>query len=250
MKALLVSDIHYRLKQLDWLAAVAPAYDLVVIAGDHLDVASSVAIEAQVSVTLKYLERVAAATKLVVSSGNHDLNALGAEGEKVAKWMSKVRLLGIPADGESLQIGDTLFTVCPWWDGPSAKEAVARQLAAAAPHRGSRWIWVYHSPPSGSPTSWNGTRHYGDEELVRWIDEYAPDLVLCGHIHQSPFRSGGSWIDRLGSTWVFNAGCQIGPVPAHVTFDTEAREATWSSLAGNERARLDVDRPTREPIDD
>ena len=38
MKGLLVSDIHYRLKQLDWLASVAPEFDLVVIAGDHLDV--------------------------------------------------------------------------------------------------------------------------------------------------------------------------------------------------------------------
>ena len=33
MKGLLVSDIHYRLKQLDWLASVASSFDLVVIAG-------------------------------------------------------------------------------------------------------------------------------------------------------------------------------------------------------------------------
>ena len=131
-------------------------------------------------------------------------------------------------------------------DGPSAKEAVARQLAADAPCRPLRWIWVYHAPPSGSPTSWNGTRHYGDDHLVQWIGEYAPDLVLCGHIHQAPFCDGGSWIDRIGSSWIFNAGCQIGPVPAYVTFDTETREATWSSLAANERARLDVEEPKRE----
>jgi len=54
MKGLLVSDIHYppeaaRLARLGRLRL-----DLVVIAGDHLDIASSVAIEAQVSVTLKY----------------------------------------------------------------------------------------------------------------------------------------------------------------------------------------------------
>jgi hypothetical protein len=176
------------------------------------------------------------------------LNARNAEGEKVAKWMSKVRRLGIAADGESLMLGDTLLTLCPWWDGPSVQEAVARQLAAAAASRTRRWIWVYHSPPSGSPTSWNGTRHYGDDHLVRWIGEYAPDLVLCGHIHQSPFRNGGSWIDRVGTSWIFNAGCQIGPVPAYVTFDTETREATWSSLAGNERASFEVEALKREPV--
>ena len=47
MKGLLVSDIHYRLKQLDWLASVAADFDLVVIAGDHLDVASVVTLEAR-----------------------------------------------------------------------------------------------------------------------------------------------------------------------------------------------------------
>ena len=135
MKGLLVSDIHYRLKQLDWLASVAASFDLVVIAGDHLDVASAVTLEAQVAVTLKYLERVSSATRLVVCSGNHDLNARNAEGEKIAKWMSKVRRLGIAADGESLMLGDTLLTLCPWWDGPSVQEAVARQLAAAAASR-------------------------------------------------------------------------------------------------------------------
>ena len=246
MKGLLVSDIHYRLKQLDWLASVAPNFDLVVIAGDHLDVASSVAIEAQVSVTLKYLERVAAATHLVVCSGNHDLNARNAEGEKIAKWMSKVRLLGIPADGDSIVVGDAFVTVCPWWDGPSLQAAVGRQLDADAEQRSQRWIWVYHSPPSGSPTSWNGTRHFGDERLTAWIGQYSPDLVLCGHIHQSPFREGGSWIDCIGSSWILNAGCQIGPIPAFVTFDTDAREATWSSLAGDERARLDGTEAKRE----
>jgi hypothetical protein len=33
-----------------------------------------------------------------------------------------------------------------------------------------------------------------------------------------------------------------------VIFDTDAREATWSSLAGSERARLDAQRPERVPF--
>src|SRR2546430_15060577 len=87
MKGLLVSDIHYRLKQLDWLASVAPEFDLVVIAGDHLDVASAGTIEAQVAGTLKYLERVASATRLGVWSGDYDLNARRAESGKGGQRM-------------------------------------------------------------------------------------------------------------------------------------------------------------------
>jgi hypothetical protein len=67
-------------------------------------------------------------------------------------------------------------------------------------------------------------------------------MVFCGHIHQSPFRSGGSWVDRVGDTWVFNPGRQIGPVPTHVVVDTDAGTAMWFSLAGNEVVSL------REPL--
>ena len=42
MRFLLVSDLHYALQQYDWTTAVAPGFDAVVIAGDHLDGASSV----------------------------------------------------------------------------------------------------------------------------------------------------------------------------------------------------------------
>jgi Icc-related predicted phosphoesterase len=40
MKMLFVADLHYTLKQLDWLVANAGDYDLVVIGGDLLDLGS------------------------------------------------------------------------------------------------------------------------------------------------------------------------------------------------------------------
>ena len=42
MKCLLISDLHYTLKQFDWVSNVAKDYDVVVIAGDHLDISSTV----------------------------------------------------------------------------------------------------------------------------------------------------------------------------------------------------------------
>jgi Icc-related predicted phosphoesterase len=41
VKVLLVSDLHYRLRQLDWLLQRAAAVDAVMIAGDLLDIRSS-----------------------------------------------------------------------------------------------------------------------------------------------------------------------------------------------------------------
>jgi Icc-related predicted phosphoesterase len=246
MKILLVSDLHYALKQFDWAAAAMPDFDLVVIAGDHIDAAGQLGGGVQVVVILSYLKRMAAQGRLVVSSGNHDLDRRDAAGEKVAAWMSRVRRLGIPTDGDTIRVGDTLVTICPWWDGPHARAAVEAQLARDAAQPRARWIWVYHAPPEGSPTAWNGQRSLGDADLARWIGDHGPDLVFCGHIHEAPFKRGGSWVDRIGSTWVFNSGQQIGPTPAHVAIDTEAQEAAWFSLAGAELARLDA--PLERPI--
>jgi Icc-related predicted phosphoesterase len=74
---------------------------------------------------------------------------------------------------------------------------------------------------------------------MRWVREHQPDLVLTGHVHQSPFRRGGSWVDRIGETWVFNAGHEMAPTPPCVVFDTVAKTAEWSSLAGREIVKLD-----------
>jgi Icc-related predicted phosphoesterase len=247
VKFLLVSDLHYVLKQYDWTAAAAPGFDVVVIAGDHLDIAGQLDGGVQIVVILKYLKRVAARAQVIVSSGNHDLDRRDETGEKVASWMSRVRQMGIPTDGDSVAFGDTLVTICPWWDGPNVKAAVQAQIARDAAKPKARWVWVHHAPPEGSPTSWDGKRFYGDVELTRWIKAYRPDIVFAGHIHQAPFREGGSWVDRIGPTWVFNCGRQIGPTPTHIIVDTEAGEAAWFSLAGAEQVRLDA--PLRRPLD-
>jgi Icc-related predicted phosphoesterase len=248
MRCLLVSDLHYTLKQFDWVDRVATDFDVIIMAGDHLDIASTVALEAQIVVILKYLQRVGSRATLLASSGNHDLNGRDAHGEKTARWMSRARQLGAAVDGDAVEVAGTLFTICPWWDGPETQKDVDAQLARDAERTRQSWAWVYHAPPSASPTSWNGTRHYGDDALAAWIGRYRPAMVFSGHIHQSPFRQGGSWVDRVGDTWVFNPGRQIGPVPTHVIVDTAARRAMWFSLAGDQVVSLDAATPERTEL--
>jgi Icc-related predicted phosphoesterase len=246
VRILLVSDLHYSLPQLDWVVGAAASYDLVVLAGDHLNIASAVALDAQSVVVLEYLALLHAAGHVAVSSGNHDLTGPDAEGEQSALWLADARAAGIPTDGDSLVVDDMLVTICPWWDGPVGRGAVADQLAADALRRPRRWVWVYHWPPLGSPTCWTGQRDYGDADLVTWIGEHGPDVVLTGHVHQSPFKPDGSWVDRIGETWVFNAGHQIGPVPAFIEIDVTEDRARWVSLMGTEELRLtDVAAPAR-----
>ncbi|MCP5145857.1 MAG: metallophosphoesterase [Gammaproteobacteria bacterium] len=238
MRLLLVSDLHYALPQFDWLVRNAPAFDLVVLAGDHLDISSSVAIDAQSVVILQYLELLHGVARIAVSSGNHDLTGPDSNGEQAALWLAEARDHGVPTDGGSLMLGETLVTICPWWDGPQGRDTLEAQLATDAARRPGRWIWVYHWPPLGSPTCWTGRRHYGDADLVGWIERHQPDFVLSGHVHQPPFKPDGAWADRIGNTWVFNPGHQIGPVPAHIEIDFEVGLATWMSLLGTEALSL------------
>jgi len=238
MRILLVSDLHYSLPQLDWVVRAAPRFDLVVVAGDLLRIGSTVPRDAQAVVVLEYLDRIHATTAVAVASGNHDLTGRDAQGEQSALWLSKARAAGIPTDGDSTLFGDTLVTICPWWDGPMGRADLDRQLSAAALRRPKRWIWVYHWPPLGSVTCWTGRRDYGDPDLGSWIAQHSPDLVLAGHVHQSPFKKDGSWVDLIGSTWVFNAGNQIGSVPTHIEIDLDLNQAVWSSLLGSEEIDL------------
>ena len=239
MRILLVSDLHYTLKQLDWVVSIAADYDLVVVAGDHLDIASIVAPDAQIAVVLEYLSRLAAKTTVVACSGNHDLDDVSNLGERTAQWLEGASPAGVFVDGTRLETDHLMVTVCPWWDGPNTRELVDRQLAAdSLLVRDRQWIWAYHAPPDDSTTSWTGKRHYGDEALRAWIDRYQPSIVLCGHVHQSPFAAGGAWIDWIGSTAVLNAGRQIGPIPACIEIDTDRSRATWSSSAGVEDRSL------------
>ena len=104
MRCLLVSDLHYVLKQFDWVLNEAKTFDVIVIAGDHLDISSSVDVQVQITVILTYLKRLHAKTRLIVCSGNHDLDTRNAAGEKFAKWISKVRHLGVPTDEDCFTI--------------------------------------------------------------------------------------------------------------------------------------------------
>jgi len=238
MRILVVSDLHYRLPHYDWLVAASADVDAVALVGDLADVVSPVPHEVQTVVLATYLARLAESTPVLAASGNHDLDGPGTHGEQVAGWLRRLSLEGVYVDGASVDVGDTRFTVCPWWDGPVTREEVAAQMAAAAVDRPACWVWLYHAPPAGTVLCHDGRRTFPDQDLADWIAEHQPDVVLCGHIHQAPWVDGGSWHARLGRTWVFNAGKQIGKVPAHITLDTEAGTATWFGVFESETLSL------------
>src|SRR5476649_3101135 len=87
MKMLFVSDLHYALKQFDWLVANASNFNPIVIGGDLLDLGSALDFDVQIVVVEKYLGLIRQKTQLLVSSGNHDGDSRSAADESVAQWI-------------------------------------------------------------------------------------------------------------------------------------------------------------------
>jgi 3',5'-cyclic AMP phosphodiesterase CpdA len=195
----------------------------------------------QIAVIERYLRRLRNQTRLLVVSGNHDADARNAAGEWFAKWLMRIRGDGLFVDGDEVSVANATVTLCPWWDGPASRAELEQFLTRAAARATGKWIWIHHAPPDSSPVNWTGKRFAGDKYLVEWIRQFGPDLVLSGHIHNAPFFPEGSWIDRIGKTWVFNSGRQIGQCPTSIVFDLDAMTAEWFSLEGECLKRLVMD---------
>lgn len=234
MRILSLSDLHFGLGQFDWVVQQAPSYDAVIIAGDLLDIAGHLDLDSQITIVTKYLRTISAKTRLFVCSGNHDGDEKNETDEFVAQWLQRVRAEGLVVDGGGTTWNGWRISVCPWWDGPATRETMQRFLRAEAALAPSKWIWLHHAPPDQLGVSWTGKVHAGDTFLGATISELGPDFVFSGHIHNSPFRSGGAWASRIGKTWIFNAGRQMGVPPAYIEIDFAAQTARWVSQAGTE----------------
>ena len=145
VRVLLVSDLHYDLRKLDWVLAQAADVDLLVVAGDLLDIASGVPLDAQIVVVLEYLARFADRTTTVVCSGNHDLDHRTderREGHPLDPRRPRVGRGGRRRQHRRSAAGS--ITSCAWWEGPatlrraggrpgSGRRAAGRTVALGVP---------------------------------------------------------------------------------------------------------------------
>ena len=238
MRILAVADLHYALRQFDWVGAQLENFDLLIMAGDLLDLGSAVDLDVQEVVVEKYLRRFSSRRTLLSSSGNHDIQETRSDGERAAIWMESLKSATIKPDYDFLDRENIVFTVCPWWDGPDTRAKTEQRLIADAAKPKSTWIWLHHNPPLGTPVAWTGKEDGGDSVALEWIQRYQPDFVFSGHIHNAPFYAAGSWHCRIGKSLVFNPGKQPGGEPTHIVLDLKSRRADWISIESSES--LDV----------
>jgi uncharacterized protein len=189
VKLLAFSDLHCDLRQAARLVDASADADVVVAVGDLASVHSGLE---QTVEALRAIE-----TPVVVVPGNNETDdALRAACEG---WDSALVLHGEAAD----VAGTTWFglgggiPVTPWdWSFDLDEDEAARALEALP--EGA--VLAVHSPPHGHVDESRG-RHLGSRAVLEAIEHRRPELVLCGHIHESWGRES-----RVGEARVVNLG--------------------------------------------
>ncbi|MFQ3243175.1 MAG: putative MPP superfamily phosphohydrolase [Lentimonas sp.] len=97
----------------------ADRFDLVVVAGDRLDIASIVPLQAQIIVVRKYLQRLTPQVPIPVCSGNHDILSQDDTQTRDAAWLRGKQIGSIPC----FTVIDTENNKAMWMSAAEAEQA-------------------------------------------------------------------------------------------------------------------------------
>jgi uncharacterized protein len=187
VRILAFSDIHRDLRQAEHLAEQAREVDVVVAAGDFASMHQGLDELIDVLAVIQ--------TPTVLVPGNNETEA--ALREACRGWRA-ARVL----HGEATDVDDVSFfglgggvPVTPWsWSFDLTEDDALTKLADCPPEG----VLVVHSPPKGYV---DGDEHFGSEAILQTIEDKQPQVVICGHIHESAGDEA-----RIGSSRVLNAG--------------------------------------------
>jgi predicted phosphodiesterase len=234
VKTLLTCDLHFNLGWFEWLETKAPEFDLVVIAGDLLDMFAPIPQRLQIPAVQGALKSIAARTTLAICSGNHDTvgKEIKLDRAPVFEWLALLsKHRNLISDGCTRVFGDLIITTVPYACSREQKQIWLDRGAIIRRDRRCPWLVVHHVPP---PLRNNPSREEG--EALELINKYQPDFWLSGHLHDLPYLPGNTWHQRLGRTFVFIPGQLINVVeptsaafPNHIILDLDSRSVRWES---------------------
>ena len=233
---------------------------LAVLAGDLLDIASPVPLDAQITVVLHYLERLAARLPTVVCSGNHDLTSTdsGENSTALARrgpWARGRRRRRL-ARSRGLA-SDRVRVV----GGSRTLAALEERLDAAAADRPAHWAWAFHDRPKAR--SRGPARGTPAIPSCLAFSTSTGRTSCCAGTSIRPRSHGRAAGLSVGTTLVVQRGVSARPRTDLYRARPDARTAGWRSatphgvihivdtaLAGDARpvvrrtvrARLDADR--------
>ncbi len=194
LKILAFSDLHCDIAAATEIVRQAPDVDWVIGAGDFATMRRG--LERSVEV-LKAITR----PTFIVPGNAESFEEL----QQACRGWSAVHVLhgnGVEVDGVSVFGIGGAIPVTPFgaWSYDFSENQAAQLLADCPP----RCVLISHSPPFGVCDRSSTGQHLGSTTLRSVVERLQPQLVVCGHIHDS-------WRQRqsIGPTDVVNAGPQI-----------------------------------------
>jgi Icc-related predicted phosphoesterase len=194
MKIAFLVDVHDRFEAVPDAMREIGAVDLLIIGGD-ITTGGTPAEAARAIERWRSL-----APRLLALAGNMDSPAIDA----------RLAELGVALDGRGLDFGDIgVFGVSAAPKSPLhtpyelSDEELERRIQAgfaAVKHRRVT-IFCPHAPPRDTACDrLRSGEHVGSAVIRDFVERHQPDLVLCGHIHES--RAA----DEIGKSRVVNPG--------------------------------------------
>jgi uncharacterized protein len=190
VRILAFSDLHRDLDGAAMLVEMSSDADVVIGAGDFASIHEGL------GETIDALAAIEAPTILV--PGNNETDE--ALREAAAAWPAATVLHGegTALDGVGFYGLGAGVPITPWdWSFDLDEDAAAERLAGCPDGA----VLVVHSPPRGHADQSGAGDHLGSTAILAAIEDKAPRLAVCGHIHES-------WGARsqLGPTEIANLG--------------------------------------------
>ncbi|MFH1173933.1 MAG: metallophosphoesterase family protein [archaeon] len=186
MKLLLCTDMHGNMLYLDKLKQLAKQVDVVICAGDFTQ------FEHNIDVILKHMN--GWGKQVLLIHGNHEDN------DSVRKLIMKMPFLFLIHD-QPFQKRDVTFY---GWGGGGfnmSDPSFAKRAEQHFQKSSGKRVLVIHGPPYNTIMDNVHEGHVGNKSYTEIIKKYQPNLVVCGHIHET-FGTQ----DKIGKSIIINPG--------------------------------------------
>lgn len=189
MRILAFSDLHLSPERAADLVAASGDADLVIGAGDYCNM------RRELDVALGLLDGITAPMVLVPGNAESEDELRAAAGENVQVLHGQgCEIGGLHLFGLGYGIPVTPFGA---WSCDMTEDAAQRHLARCE----AADILIVHSPPVGVADRTSQGVSVGSRAIFDAVTRVQPDLVLCGHIHDSWGQE-----DLIGASRVVNLG--------------------------------------------
>lgn len=138
---------------------------------------------------------------LLLVPGNH---------ECIERWLAPMRqsaFVHIIDRNWTVMQGVTFFgrgaaDWCNYFDDAKSDEEIRAKLTRQFILRPRPFVFITHVPPTGCEVAFTKGYNLGSAMIRQYVDEFTPELVICGHVHQP-----NQLEDRIGNSRIVNLAC-------------------------------------------